>query len=209
MRLLDYDCVQYCGIQMVIDVLSMHREWRSPAKLPRTSDQRILALADRQDLSFPTLLIEMCEVMIFGTCLRAMLIYLDGCAAKQQLRGTPASSQQNICRYGYCRLCSPCGTQGDEALQMPLLFRCALSAVFKSEMINTSSQCLQAPHDGIVTGKVKDAVQRIKNPAVTKALFYNTTNPELTQGTSGNENWHSWLRRIIPILGGYSPTSCS
>jgi len=62
--------------------------------------------------------------------------------------------------------------------------------------------CLQAASEGIVTSKVREAIQRIKSPAVLKALWYNTTHPELTQGTSGNENWHSWLRRRIPILGG-------
>ena len=35
-----------------------------------------------------------------------------------------------------------------------------------------------------------------------KALWFNTTHPELTQGTSGNENWHSWLKEHIPIKGG-------
>ncbi len=34
------------------------------------------------------------------------------------------------------------------------------------------------------------------------ALFANTKHKELTQGTSGNENWHSWLWRTIAILGG-------
>ena len=61
---------------------------------------------------------------------------------------------------------------------------------------------LQASSDGVVTGKVKEAVQRIKAPAVLQALWLNTTHPELTQGTSGNENWHSWLKRRIPVLGG-------
>ncbi len=56
--------------------------------------------------------------------------------------------------------------------------------------------------DGIATSKVREAINRIKRPAVLNALFANTLHKELTQGTSGNENWHSWLRRTIAILGG-------
>lgn len=56
--------------------------------------------------------------------------------------------------------------------------------------------------EGIVTSKVQDAIKRIKKPAVLNALFANIKHTELTQGTSGNENWHSWLRRTIAILGG-------
>lgn len=58
------------------------------------------------------------------------------------------------------------------------------------------------PDAGIVTSKVRAAVGRIKAAHVLKALFANTRHPELTQGTSGNENWHSWLRRTIPVHGG-------
>jgi len=55
---------------------------------------------------------------------------------------------------------------------------------------------------GIVTQKVREAVGRIKTICLLEALFANTRHPELTQGTSGNENWHSWLKRNIPVLGG-------
>lgn len=55
---------------------------------------------------------------------------------------------------------------------------------------------------GIVTTTVRDAVKRIKNPVVLDALWVATEYPHLAQGTSCNENWHSWLRRNIPILGG-------
>ena len=53
-----------------------------------------------------------------------------------------------------------------------------------------------------MTKKVQEAVNRIKKPVVLEALFANTKHPELTQGTSGNENWHSWVQRTIQILGG-------
>lgn len=53
-----------------------------------------------------------------------------------------------------------------------------------------------------MTRKVQEAVNRIKKPVVLEALYANTKHPELTQGTSGNENWHSWVRRTILILGG-------
>lgn len=56
--------------------------------------------------------------------------------------------------------------------------------------------------EGIATNKVREAINRIKRPAVLNALFANTLHKELTQGTSGNENWYSWLRRTIAILGG-------
>ena len=56
--------------------------------------------------------------------------------------------------------------------------------------------------EGIVTRKVQEAVNRIKKPVVLEALYANTKHEELTQGTSGNENWHSWVRRTIQILGG-------
>lgn len=55
---------------------------------------------------------------------------------------------------------------------------------------------------GIVITTVRDAVKRIKNPVVLDALWVATEYPHLAQGTSCNENWHSWLRRNIPILGG-------
>ena len=56
--------------------------------------------------------------------------------------------------------------------------------------------------EGIVTRKVQDAVNRIKKPVVLQALYANTKHQELTQGTSGNENWHSWVHRTIQVLGG-------
>lgn len=56
--------------------------------------------------------------------------------------------------------------------------------------------------EGIVTRKVQEAANRIKKPVVLEALYANTKHQELAQGTSGNENWHSWVRRTIQILGG-------
>ena len=56
--------------------------------------------------------------------------------------------------------------------------------------------------DGFATSKFREAIKRIGKPAVLNALFANTKHMELTQGTSGNENWHSWLQRTIAILGG-------
>ena len=56
--------------------------------------------------------------------------------------------------------------------------------------------------EGIVTKKVQEAVNRIKKPVVLEALYANTKHKELTQGTSENENWHSWVRRTIQILAG-------
>lgn len=53
--------------------------------------------------------------------------------------------------------------------------------------------------EGIVTKKVQEAVNRIKKPVVLEALYANTKHEELTQGTCGNENWHSWVRRTIQI----------
>ena len=55
---------------------------------------------------------------------------------------------------------------------------------------------------GIVTKAVQDALKRIKKPVVLNALWVACEHPELVQGTSCNENWHSWLRSRIPILGG-------
>ena len=37
---------------------------------------------------------------------------------------------------------------------------------------------------------------------VLNAMFANTLHRKLTQRTSGNKNWHSWIRRTIAILGG-------
>ena len=53
-----------------------------------------------------------------------------------------------------------------------------------------------------VTPKVRDALRRIQNRVVLDALWVACEHPELVQGTSTNENWHSWLRSRIPILGG-------
>jgi hypothetical protein len=55
---------------------------------------------------------------------------------------------------------------------------------------------------GVVTKAVRDAVGRIKKQPVLGALMGASKYPELTQGSSGNENWHSWLKRTIPVLGG-------
>ena len=41
------------------------------------------------------------------------------------------------------------------------------------------------------TSKVREAIKRIKRPAVLNGLFANTLHKELIQGTSGNKNWHS------------------
>ena len=56
--------------------------------------------------------------------------------------------------------------------------------------------------DRIVSSKVREAVGRLKKPAALSAVFADTLHTELTQGMSGNEKWHSWLRRTIVILGG-------
>ena len=45
-------------------------------------------------------------------------------------------------------------------------------------------------------------MERIKNPVVSQALWACNRHAGLVQGTSINENWHSWLARMIPILGG-------
>ena len=45
-------------------------------------------------------------------------------------------------------------------------------------------------------------MERIKNPVVSQALWACCRHPGLVQGTSINENWHSWLARMVPILGG-------
>ena len=74
--------------------------------------------------------------------------------------------------------------------------RCSIPGVVRAPQITTEVRAR------IVTSKIREAVQRIKSPAVLKALWFNTTHSELTQGTSSDENWHSWLRRRIPILGG-------
>ena len=55
---------------------------------------------------------------------------------------------------------------------------------------------------GIVTKAVREAVERIKNPVVSQALWACCQHAGLVQGTSINENWHSWLARTIPVLGG-------
>lgn len=55
---------------------------------------------------------------------------------------------------------------------------------------------------GIVTKVVREAVERIKNPVVSRALWACSQHENLIQGTSINENWHSWLKHHIPILGG-------
>ena len=71
------------------------------------------------------------------------------------------------------------------------------------EAVSTHDAALQeVTREGIATRKVQDAVNRIKKPVVLEALYANTRHAELTQGTSGNENWHSWVRRTIQILGG-------
>lgn len=43
---------------------------------------------------------------------------------------------------------------------------------------------------------------RIKKRPVLGALFGASKYPEPTQGTSGNKNWHLWLKRTVPVLGG-------
>ena len=41
---------------------------------------------------------------------------------------------------------------------------------------------------------------RIKKQPVLGALVGASKYPELTQGSSGNDNWHSWLKQTIPVL---------
>ena len=53
-----------------------------------------------------------------------------------------------------------------------------------------------------VTQKVRDASRRIKDRVVLDALWVASEHPELVQGTSQNENWHSWMCSRIPILEG-------
>ena len=62
-------------------------------------------------------------------------------------------------------------------------------------------QAMPSP-PGIVTRAVREAVERIKNPVVSQALWACCQHAGLVQGTSINEGWHSWLARTIPILGG-------
>ena len=86
---------------------------------------------------------------------------------------------------------------------------CLLCPAYALTSCVTINKCLEASwHSiaGIVRGrhrtrKVQEAVNRIKKPVVLEALYTSTKHSELTQGTSGNENWHSWVRRTIPILG--------
>lgn len=91
----------------------------------------------------------------------------------------------------------------------PSPLRCTCS----HQLCGYPKQCLEAgsgcdvslqelTREGIATRKVQEAVNRIKKPVVLEALYANTKHEELTQGTSGNENWHSWVRRTIQILGG-------
>ncbi len=54
---------------------------------------------------------------------------------------------------------------------------------------------------GIVT-KAREAVERIKLRVVSQALWACNRHTGLVQDTSINENWHSWLGRTVPILGG-------
>lgn len=55
---------------------------------------------------------------------------------------------------------------------------------------------------GIASAAVLKAIQLIKKPAVLAALWAITQHLDLIQGTSINENWHSWLKTHLPILGG-------
>lgn len=55
---------------------------------------------------------------------------------------------------------------------------------------------------GIASKSVLNAVRLIKEPVVLAALWATTEHLDLIQGTSINENWHSWLRTHLPILGG-------
>ena len=46
------------------------------------------------------------------------------------------------------------------------------------------------------------AIELIKKPVVLAALWATTQHLDLIQGTSINENWHSWLKTHLPVLGG-------
>ena len=54
---------------------------------------------------------------------------------------------------------------------------------------------------GIATPAVLRAIELIKKPVVLAALWATSLHPDLIQGTSINENWHSWLKLHLPILG--------
>jgi hypothetical protein len=50
--------------------------------------------------------------------------------------------------------------------------------------------------------EVKDAVKRLCDDQMLKALFAVQEHHEWLQGTSPNETWHSWLNRYIRVGGG-------
>ena len=68
----------------------------------------------------------------------------------------------------------------------------------KLEDVNTSLQ--EPTREGTATRKVLEIVNRTKKPVVLEALYANTEHSELTQGTSGNDIWHSWRLGTIPVL---------
>lgn len=72
--------------------------------------------------------------------------------------------------------------------------------VWYNAMKTDPSYALQAP--GIATPTVLKAIDLIKKPVVLAALWATTLHLDLIQGTSINENWHSWLKLHLPILGG-------
>ncbi len=122
-------------------------------------------------------------------------------------RSFAATQQQNRCALASTE--HTCSSQSDGELtshESPCATGCSLLCQRAKSSLASLSPVLQMQDarskDGIATSKVWEAVKRIKKPAVLNALFANTKHKELTQGTSGNENWHSWLRRTIAILGG-------
>lgn len=78
---------------------------------------------------------------------------------------------------------------------------CSPIAMFSRHLPNQRIEII-VQGTGIVTKMVRDAVARIKKEPVLSALVGASKYPEFTQGSSGNENWHSWLKRTIPVLGG-------
>lgn len=77
----------------------------------------------------------------------------------------------------------------------------SLLAFSKCRQDSLPCAALQAT-SGISTKSVLNAVRLIKEPVVLAALWATTLHLDLIQGTSINENWHSWLKTHLPILGG-------
>ena len=87
-----------------------------------------------------------------------------------------------------------------QTLHCSTAFMCYMThSLLDSIFCNVQAMPSQA---GIVTKVVREAVDRIKNSVVSQALWACCQHAGTVQGTSINENWHSWLACTIPILGG-------